>query len=138
MRNLLARLRSLDAGPADALLGLAFLVEVTIELLLLPHPRPRIGLAYLLCAAMAGAIVGRRRVPFSAAVIGWATFVGLAALPSVYSDRLIGPPFATLLLAYSAGRHAGDRRVIAAGVIGSGFMVAGSSIDSFSDTVANT
>src|SRR4051794_21059528 len=138
MRSLPAPLRSLDPRRADALLGAAFLVEATIEVLLLPDPRPKVGVVYLLLVASAGAVAARRRLPVTAAVIGWSVFLGLALLPSVYTDRLLGPPFVTILLAYAAGRHADDREAAVAAVLGTSLMVAASWFDSYDDTVANT
>jgi signal transduction histidine kinase len=138
MSSLPARLRSMDPTVADALLGAAFLLEATIELLLLPDPRPKAGVAWLLLAATAGAVALRRRLPVTAAVVGWSVFLGLDLLPSIYTDRLLGPPFLTILLAYSAGRHADDRRAAAAAVIGTALMSAASWFDTYDDTVANT
>jgi signal transduction histidine kinase len=138
MRSLPGRLRALDATRADALLAVAFLFDVTIELLLLPDPRPHLGVGFLLSLATAGAIVVRRRAPVTAAVIGWSVFLGFDALPSVYQDHLLGPPFASILLCYSAGRHADDRGAAIAAVCGTALMAVASSLDSSDETAANT
>jgi signal transduction histidine kinase len=132
-------LRSLDPARADALLAVGFLVEVTLELLVtLNDPRPKIGAVYALLVVLAGGVAARRRLPFTAALSGWCVFLGLDLLPSIYTDRIVSPPFVTILLTYSLGRHADDRRAAIGAVLGTALMITATSVDSYADSAANT
>jgi signal transduction histidine kinase len=136
--RLVARLRSLEAPRADALLALAFLAEAAIELVLLvPPDAPEPALAIACVLAVACGLALRRRMPAVAATAGFAGICGLTAISGVYPAHLISTYFAVLFLIYSAGRHLEDRRAIAVGVIAAAGQILAISIDEYPDSPAN-
>lgn len=139
MKTVAARVRALDPLWADALLAGLFAVESALELVLLvPAGTRDIGFAAVFLAAIAAALALRRRLPLAAILTGWAVFPAFnILLPGAYNDKMIGPYFAIVFLAYSAGRHLGDRRALVALVTGLVAVSASTALDHYDDTVAN-
>jgi signal transduction histidine kinase len=138
MRSLPGRLRSLDPARADALLALAFLAEVAVELVVLvpAHP-PHFAVAVLSELALAGALAVRRRWPIASVMAAFGALCVITAISPVYTDHMIGTYFVVLFLVYSAGRHLDDRRVLVAAVVGSILQLVALGLDSYHDSLAN-
>jgi signal transduction histidine kinase len=138
MRTLATRVRALGPARADALLALAFLVEVMVELAVaIPDGTPDRGLAAGILAVEALCLALRRRWPLVTSVATWGAYVAISSLPAPYFDHLLSPLFAVLFMAYSAGRHLSDRRAAVALVAGSAAVSISVAIDSYDDSAAN-
>jgi signal transduction histidine kinase len=138
MRTLLARARALDPRWADALLALAFAVEVTLELVIaLPARHPDLGLLVAGMVLMSICLAVRRRLPLTALIGGLVVFDLVNALPPQYLDHLVSPLFVMLFIIYSAGRRLGDREVVVALVIATALLATGSAIDHYDDSLPN-
>ena len=99
-----------------ALVTAGLLAEFWAELaLLVPPDTPYRGLAALLLAAIAVAVVAGRRAPLIGALVVFGATAALPALSHVYYDELVLPFAAPFVAAYWLGAHAG-RRALAIGL----------------------
>jgi signal transduction histidine kinase len=137
-RTMLARMRALDPFRADLLLAVAFLIEALVELaVIVPDDAPHPALAVLLVAVTAFALAVRRRWPIAAALIAMPVQVAANGLGSQYTDHLISPFWAILLILYGIGRHVEGRAVPLLYVYAAVCMGIAQSTDDFDDTIGN-
>ena len=135
---MLARLRALDPFRADLLLACAFLVEATVELIVLvPDGAPHQAAAFGLIALAAFTLAIRRRWTIAAVLLAVPVQLLANTLGRDYIDHLVTPFFAILLVLYSLGRHLEGRIVPVLGAYSVVVMWIAMATDDYSDTVGN-
>ena len=135
---MLARLRALDPFRADLLLACAFLVEATVELIVLvPDGAPHQAAAFGLIALAAFTLAIRRRWTIAAVLLAVPVQLLANTLGRDYIDHLVTPFFAILLVLYSLGRHVEGRIVPVLGAYSVVVMWIAMATDDYSDTVGN-
>ena len=100
-------------AATDALLALALGVEMQLELFLADGPARDLLIARAAMLALAAAVAIRRRAPVLATAVAVVVSIVLERLPPEVSGNLVGPFFATLIVAFSVGAHAHGRRLAA-------------------------
>ena len=111
-------------AATDALLALALGVEMQVELLFVDAPRDDLLVARAALLGLSLALAVRSRAPELAAAVALIVLTVLERLNAGVDENLVGPFFATLLIAYSVGAHAEGRRLVA----GLAVLVVGSAI----------
>jgi signal transduction histidine kinase len=91
----------------------------------------------LLVAVTATALAIRRRWPIAAALIAVPVQIAATDLGSAYTDHLISPFFAILLILYGIGRHVEGRAVPLLYVYAAVCMGIAQSTDDYDDTIGN-
>jgi MYXO-CTERM domain-containing protein len=135
---MLARLRALDPFRADLLLACAFLVEATVELIVLvPDGAPHQAAAFGLIVLAAFTLAIRRRWTIAAVLLAVPVQLLANTLGREYIDHLVTPFFAILLVLYSLGRHLEGRIVPVLGAYSVVVMWVAMATDDYSDTVGN-
>jgi MYXO-CTERM domain-containing protein len=135
---MLARLRALDPFRADLLLACAFLVEATVELIVLvPDGAPHQAAAFGLIVLAAFTLAIRRRWTIAAVLLAVPVQLLANTLGRDYIDHLVTPFFAILLVLYSLGRHLEGRIVPVLGAYSVVVMWIAMATDDYSDTVGN-
>jgi signal transduction histidine kinase len=135
---MLARLRALDPFRADLLLACAFLVEATVELIVLvPDGAPHDAAAFGLIVVAAFTLAIRRRWTIAAVLLGVPIQIFANGLGREYVDHLVTPFFAILLVLYSLGRHLEGRIVPVLGVYSVIAMWISMAMDDYHDTAGN-
>jgi signal transduction histidine kinase len=133
--KLLRSLRAPDPYRADLLLGAFLLVEGLLEVVLLvPEGR---GIAGVMVSTLAGCVAIRRRLPVVAPMVGLAIFAAFPALDQEYTESLVSPFFATLLLIYGIGRHLDGRAVWAVTAYAAVVMSVFTAVEQTDDTAGN-
>jgi signal transduction histidine kinase len=131
-------MRALDPFRADLLLAGAFLIEALIELaVIVPDDAPHPALAVLLIAVVASALAVRRRRPVAAALLAVPVQIAANELGRAYTDHLISPFFAILLILYGIGRHVEGRAVPLLYVYAAVCMAIAQGTDDYDDTIGN-
>jgi len=135
---MLARLRALDPFRADLLLACAFLIEATVELIVLvPDGAPHQAAAFGLIVLAAFTLAIRRRWTIAAVLLAVPVQLLANTLGREYIDHLVTPFFAILLVLYSLGRHLEGRIVAVLGAYSVAVMWIAMATDGYSDTVGN-
>jgi signal transduction histidine kinase len=121
---------------ADLLIAGAFLVEALFEVFVfVPAGAPDRGVAVLLVAITAGALVFRRR--WWSGLFGGPLFLAFNQLPQVYIDHLVSPTFACLFLVYGVARHHEWPVVAPVAAFTVVVMWISHALDAFEETVGN-
>lgn len=135
-RAIRARLQAMDPRRVDALLAGAYLVEGELEVLLLFPDARYAGVAAGCVAALAAALLVRRRSPSASLVLALAAFVAFQPLGSEVNDNVYGGFLVLILLLFSFGLHETDGRRMAAGMgLTYAASVAGALLDAYPTTV---
>jgi signal transduction histidine kinase len=124
--KLVTRVRAADPRRLDLVLGLVAGIALVVETFASrPGDPARYVTAALGLAAVLPTLALRRRAPVVAAAIFCAATVGDALTDSFFVTGLTTPFLALLILLYSAGRHAGGRRIwLAVALIAAGLGAA--------------
>ena len=134
--TMLARLRAMDPYRADLLLAAFLLVEGLLEVVfLLSEASP--GVAGVMVATLAGCVAIRRRLPVVAPMVALPIFAAFPALDQEYTENLISPFFATLLLIYGIGRHLQGRAVWAVTAYAAVTLSVFTAVEQTDDTAGN-
>jgi signal transduction histidine kinase len=137
-RSLLARVAALPPRTLDALIALAVLAEAWVEVLAWSTLDGARLLAGLGVAAMVAAGVLLRRIsPFAAIALGVGALMLADVLGPELTDHTAGPFFAVLLITYTAGTRLEGRRLGAAFLLGSAFVVASLAVRGDEHIVSN-
>jgi signal transduction histidine kinase len=132
---MLARMRALDPYRADLLLGVAFLVEALVELVVLvPDSAPHRWWAALVIGVEAAALAVRRRYTVLAVLAVMPFQVVAYELGSAYSDHLVTPFFVVLLMLYTIGRHLEGPAMLVLSVYAGAFLLWANAADDYADT----
>jgi len=137
-RSLLVRVRALPPHRLDALLGAVLMVEFVAELVILtPIGADRAAASLAALAAVALAVALRRRLPGAAVALGFTGWLVAAQVGGELSDNVVGPFFALLLVAFTAGFVLDGRRMWLAGGIAIALAELSTAIDEFPDDVSS-
>jgi signal transduction histidine kinase len=131
------RLRAMEPTRRDALFALLLAIEITVELVLLPAPRPHLPLVIVFELAVVCSVALRLRAPLVAVMLAMSGLVGISWAGATYTDHLVSTYFVMLFMVYSAGRHLDDRKVIVAGLFVTTAQLVAQGIDSYNDSLAN-
>jgi signal transduction histidine kinase len=137
-RTLIRRLRALPPYRFDALLGLVVYVEICLELIAFTTlGGSRLAAALALAGAFALGVALRRRLPVLA--IGFATFGFMFAdvFGAQVTEHVLSPFFVIIFVAFSAGTHTEGRRLAAAFLVGSTFVVVAVLTDDYDNDPAS-
>jgi signal transduction histidine kinase len=113
-------------------LALVLGLEMQVELFFVDAPRTDLLLARAGLLALAAAVAVSRRAPLLAAAVTLGVVTGLERLESGVDESLVGPFFASLVIAYSVGAYTEGRRLVA----GVALLAVGSSAAILLDTPA--
>jgi signal transduction histidine kinase len=134
LRSLIARLRALPAGRADALLAVVLLAEGAAEVVFASELDPgRVAIALALLTAEAVALAFRRRAPLVAVVVVFGLMPVFQTFGRELMDHIAGPMFWLLLAAYTLGAHTEGRRLWAGVAVASAFVVLGTAVEPYDD-----
>ena len=135
-RSVIARLRALPAGRADALLAAVLLVEGVAEVVLLTDLEATLTVAVLgLLVVEAVALAFRRRVPLVTVIVLFGIEPVFQSLDRDLIDHVVGPMFWLLLAAYTLGVHTQGRRLWLGAAIACGFIVVGTAFEPYDHDV---
>ena len=108
-----------------AALALVLGLEMQLELFFVDAPRTDVLLARAGLLALAAAVAASARAPLLAAAVTLGVITGLEQLGSGIDESLVGPFFASLVIAYSVGAHTEGRRFVGGvAVLGVGSAIA--------------
>jgi signal transduction histidine kinase len=108
----------------DAALAFALGLEMQVEMFFVDAPRGDILIARVSLLALTFALAVRRRAPELAAAIALIEITVLERLGTGVDENLVGPFFASLIIAYSVGAHVEGRRL----AVGLAVLAVGSTI----------
>ena len=110
---------------AHIALALVLGLEMQVELFFVDAPRTDVLLARAGLLALAAAVAASARAPLLAAAVTLGVITGLEQLESGIDESLVGPFFASLVIAYSVGAHTEGRRFVGGvAVLGVGSAIA--------------
>jgi signal transduction histidine kinase len=137
-RTLISRLRALPPHRFDALLGLVVYVEICFELVVFTSlAGARLAGALALATAFGLGVALRRRFPVLA--IGLATFGFMFAdvFGRDVTEHVLSPFFVIIFVAFSVGAQTEGRRLAAAFLLGSVFVVTAVLTDDYENEPAS-
>ena len=137
-RSLPARVAALHPRALDALIALAVGAEAWVEVLAwstLEGSRLLAGLAVVTLLAIG--VYLRRVAPIAAVGIGTGCLVLADVLGPDMTDHTAGPFFAVLLITYTAGTRLEGRRLAAAFLLGSAFVIGSIVVRAESNPIAS-
>jgi signal transduction histidine kinase len=108
----------------DAALAFVLGLEMQVEMFFVDAPRGDILIARVSLLALTFALAVRRRAPEFAAAIALIEITVLERLGTGVDENLVGPFFASLIIAYSVGAHVEGRRL----AVGLAVLAVGSTI----------
>jgi signal transduction histidine kinase len=114
----------------DAALALALGVEMQVEMLFVDASRRDLLIARAALLALTAAVAVRRVAPLLAAAVALGVITVLERLQTGVDENLVGPFFASLVIAYSVGAHTEGRRLVGGVVV----LAAGSTMAILLDT----
>jgi signal transduction histidine kinase len=133
-RTLLARVRALPPGRADALLAAILFAEGVFEILALaPLEGSKLALVLGVIAVQAASLAVRRRWPLATLLAVYGLEPVLQLVGKDVTENMAGPFFWLLLAGYTWGMHTGGARLWAGAVFASGSVLLGSWLDAYSD-----
>jgi signal transduction histidine kinase len=133
LRSLYARARALPPMRLDALLGVLWFVEASIEVLII-GPEP---IACAIPVLIGAGVALRRRLPVSAVALAFGAMVVANEVSTAYQDNSAGPYFGILLVSFTAGTVLEGRRLWTAGAIGVGLSCLAVATDAYGDNPEN-
>jgi signal transduction histidine kinase len=112
LRSLIARVRALPPGRADALLAGVLLIEGVAEVASFAKlDASRMAVVFALLAVMALALAFRRRFPLTVLIVVYAVQPAMELFGRDLVDRIAGPFFWLLLAGYTLGARTEGRRL---------------------------
>jgi signal transduction histidine kinase len=134
LRSLVARVRALPPGRADALLAAVLFAEAVVEVLAFATlPANQVVLVLAIAGVQAVTLAYRRRWPLLAVVVVFGFEPVLQAFGPRLTEHVAGPFFWLLFSAYTLGAHAEGRRLWFGAIYASVLSVVGTAVDDYDD-----